>query len=422
MPHESPLRKRHEAYSQLRRPDPNAAAHRPGAAVGMRATAPDPQYVAYGPLNDLGRVGCELLATFGDLEAEYAAIRKGAGLFDCPHRATIRITGDDRREFLNRMLTQELKDLQGGMARPTFWLSRQGRLVADLLLIELGDRLLIDLDIHQVDHTVKTLRDFLFTEDVEITDVSSELYHLAVHGKEAQAVIAEAGGGTSFDLDALGATTVRIAGVEVVVARLDQTGEVGLHLIVPQDQAEAVWDALVATDEKLGQGKRRIRPIGWHAVNVARIEAGIPLFNIDFGPMNLPHETGQLHDRVSFTKGCYLGQEIVARMESLGSPKQILVGLKPGRDLLPVAGDEVFSKEQQGKDRQIGVVTSSTLSPMLGAAPIAFAMLKTKSADPDTTVLVNAEGEQTDAVVCGLRFYNPVAPQASSARETGEST
>ena len=182
---------------------------------------------------------------------------------------------------------------------------------------------------------------------------------------------------------------------------------------MPRDRAAAIWEFLLATDHIVGQDKRRVRPIGWLAFNIARIEAGTPLFNIDFGPTNLPHESGILHDRVSFTKGCYLGQEIVARMESLGKPKQTLVGLKMQSDLLPVAGAQVF---ERGADdvmgQQIGIVTSSTLSPMLGAAPIAFAMLKTACAAAGAAVLVNAEGEQVKATVESLRFWSPRNPRA----------
>jgi folate-binding protein YgfZ len=167
-----------------------------------------------------------------------------------------------------------------------------------------------------------------------------------------------------------------------------------------------VWDALIEPAHRISVTAPLARPIGWHAFNIARIEAGTPLFNIDFGPTNLPHETGLLSHRVSFTKGCYLGQEVVARLENLGKPKQILVGLKVQTDALPIAGAQVFEQNSDNSmGDQIGVVTSSTLSPMLGAVPIAFAMLKTTKATPGATVLVSAEGEQAPALISPLRFW-----------------
>ncbi|MHC4414102.1 MAG: CAF17-like 4Fe-4S cluster assembly/insertion protein YgfZ [Planctomycetota bacterium] len=409
MRYESPLRSRLLAYQERDRPRPAAAAQRPGAARGVQTQAPDIEYIAYGPADGKGRPACGVVATLGDLESEYAALRKGAGLLDSPHRGTIRITGNDRRDFLNRMLTQELKDLDAGVVKSSFWLNRKGRIEADLLLIELGDQLLVDVDVHGVEYTVETLGEYLFTEDVQITDISAAFHHIAVHGRQALDIVAA--GATSFALNHGQAATVHIAEVPVVVARHDMIGDVGLELISPYDEAGAVWDALLAADETIGGGKRRIRPIGWHAVNVARIEAGTPLFRVDFGPKNLPHETGLLHDRVSFTKGCYLGQEIVARTESLGRPKHVLVGLRMARDLLPMAEAQVFEKSHHASAAelgpQIGLVTSSTLSPMLGAAPIAFAQVRTEHAEPGTTVLVDAEGHQTEATVGKLRFWGP---------------
>ncbi len=398
---ESPLRKRLAGWPRRRVPDPQAATDRPGAAQGSQAEPPEIVYLDYTAVGDGPTVGCELVATFGDLESEYAAVRRGAGLLDSPHRATIVVTGTDRRDFLNRMLTQELKNLDAGHACRGFWLNRRGRIVADMLLAELGDRLVVDLDVHAAQRAVASLSEFLFAEDVRITDAGDSFHHVAVHGPQAPAVISAATG--TPDLPDEGACELLIDGVAVVAARVDQTGEPGFELIMPRPEAEAVWDALLAAGEAIGQ-ECRVRPIGWHAFNIARVEAGTPLYNIDFGPDNLPHESGVLKDRVSFTKGCYLGQEIVARTENLGRPKQQLVGLRPVRDLLPAAGTEVLA---EGKP--IGVVTSSTLSPMLGRAPIAFAMLRSGHSAPGSVVQLEAEGEQTEAVVGALRFYEAPA-------------
>ena len=409
MRHDSPLRKRHETYPQRRRPDPDAVAHRPGAARGAQTEAPQVEYVPWGPAEPDGRPRCTLVAGYGDLESEYAAIRQGAGLFDAAHRGTILVTGDDRRDFLDRMVTQKLGDLQAGVVREAFWLNRKGRINADLLLVELGDRLLVDVDVHCAEPTASSLGEFVFTEDVSIADVTGQFHHLSLHGPAAQAAVGAAAG-KDLGLDHLSAAVLDIDGVEVVAARRDQTGEPGLELIVPYDGTEAVWDAILRAGETIGKGGRRVRPVGWYALNIARVEAGTPLFNIDFGPSNLPHETGLLAARVSFTKGCYLGQEIVARTEHLGRPKQIVVALRPARDLLPEAGALIYAAHGADRDDpgpSIGVVTSSTLSPMLGATPIALAMLASSHAEEGTSVRVEAEGELTEATVTARPFYQP---------------
>ncbi len=419
MVHDSPLRKRHESYAGRIRTPPHADVARPGAAQGSQTAPPQVEFIAYGRSDQPEKIACEILATFGQLQGEYAAIRKGAGVMDCPHRGTILITGSDRREFLNRMFTQELKDLAPGSAKLTFWLNRKGRIESDLVLVELGDRLLVSLDITQVLQTITTLSEYIIVEDVQLEDASSQFHHIAVHGPRASAVIAQIAGRSEFDLDERQTTTVKIGDSDVVIFRSDQTGECGLHLITSISSAETVWDALLAAEQDGNESSRRVRPIGWYAFNTARIEAGTPLFNVDFAADTLPHETGVLHDRVSFTKGCYLGQEIVARIESLGQPKQQLVGLRMQSDLLPVAGAQVFAQEGQGAlGPQIGLVTSSTISPMLSAACIAFAMLKTAYTTPDTIVTVAAEGEQASAKVCDRCFYerasSPAAPPSTA--------
>ncbi len=400
MPHDSPLRKLHDRYAESRRAAPPAGAHRPGAARGVQTAQPAVEYVPCG-------AACELVATFGDIESEYAAIRRGAGLLDWAHRGTLRIAGDHRREFLNRLLTQELKDLAPGRARRSFLLNRAGRIEADLLLVETGDHVLADVDLQCAQGAAGTLGQFLFTERVEITDVTDEFHRLGAHGPEAMRAMGAAAG-IALELEPGHARQVRVAGIETVVAREDPTGEIGLAIFVPLEGAAAVWEALLAA----GGGRQRVRPAGWFAFNTARIEAGTPLFNIDFGTSNLPHETGALHDRVSFRKGCYVGQEIVARTEHLGRPKQTLVGLRMTRDLLPVAEAPVLEGPPASPSASpIGAVTSSTLSPMLGRSPVAFAMLRSASAARGTSVLVSAEGELAEAMVGPLRFYPP--PEAT---------
>jgi folate-binding protein YgfZ len=423
----SPLMPHHHAYvASLRGATEVAHAareHRPGAATGSRNPV-DFEMLAWGVAGD-GHASnappaCEIIASFGEVEAEYAAIRRGAALLDSPHRGTLIVTGCERIDFLNRMLTQELQGLASGQTREAFWLNRKGRIDADLVVIELGDRMLLDLDVVNAGAAAKSLNEFIFTEDVAIRDASDEFHHIGVHGKLAREAIAAAANDDAFDCAPGAAKAITIDNAPVVIARRDQTGETGYQLIVPRDGAGNVWEFLLAADHIVGQDKRRVRPIGWHAFNIARIEAGEALFNIDFGPTNLPHQVGEvLPRRVSFTKGCYLGQEIVARMHSRGHSKPTLVGVRMRKDVLPVAGAQVFAKPVGdgpgaivgGLGEPIGVVTSSTLSPMLSAEPIALAMLKPMPMG--TVVLVNAEGEQAEATIGPLKSW-PVPAETTT--------
>lgn len=377
-------------------------------------------FIAYGPAD----AGVRVVETFGDVEAEYNAIRTGCVLIDQPQRATIVVRGGDRVDFLNRMLTQERKGLNPWRAVRSFWLNRKGRIDADVRVIELPDRTVFDVDALAAVKTVATLGAFVVAEDVQIENESGRWRRLALHGPRAIALLKAAAvhaDGASFDdiahASASGSVcAARIGEATIIVDRQDSAGEVGLELLVPIEHVERIYNVLLErfpANNANGEGAMRIA--GWRAYNIARIEAGWPLFNIDFGPESLPHETGVLEDRVSFTKGCYLGQEVVARMQSLGKPKQRLVALRVddssvGKDAseetrLPVAGAQVFVMRDDAAE-MVGAVTSSTLSPMLGDAPICFAQVRTAWTEPGTSLLVSAAGTRLSATVRPrLRFW-----------------
>ncbi|MFZ4465712.1 MAG: YgfZ/GcvT domain-containing protein [Phycisphaerales bacterium] len=351
----------------------------------------------------------EIVAGYGLLELEYAAFRRGAAVVERSCRGTVAVRGGDRIEFLNRMVTQELKGMAAGDVRTGFWLNRKGRIEADLVFAEVPAAvdndafMLIDLDVHDAARTVTSLTAFLFNEDVHLADQTAEWGRLAVHGPEGAMLLSNAGADDA-SLEALNAdlrcVRTQLAGVPAVLVRRDQCGSPGVEVFVPASGLARVWDALVSQHDATAGGRRRARPAGWHAYNIARIEAGTPLHHVDFGTESLPHESGVIGERVSFRKGCYLGQEVVARMESLGKPKQRLVGLRIAEDALPVAGSPVFELGADGAPgNPVGSITSSTLSPMLGASSVAFAMVRTAHAEPGTVLGVPAEGVRATATV-----------------------
>jgi folate-binding protein YgfZ len=191
---------------------------------------------------------------------------------------------------------------------------------------------------------------------------------------------------------------IDLFGTKVVIWRDDPTGSPGYQLIVPADFAVSVWTGLTA--ELTGGGKPRVRPAGWAAFNAARIEGGRALFGIDFDDTILPAESSQIHRAVSFTKGCYPGQEIVARMHARQQVAKQIVGLKCADDALPIAGAMVMDDESN----TIGGITSSTVSPMLSNTAIALALLKRPFTAVGTVVNVPAEGALRKAVVTELPF------------------
>lgn len=339
------------------------------------------------PYGDPGR-GLLVPMVHEHVELEYAAIRKGCALLDLPQRGSVEVAGADRLAFLNNLVTQELKNLEPMRSVRSFWLNRKGRIDADLRLCDTGDATVMAVDALVAGKTAEALAEFVFAEDVTMTDATESRHRLALHGPlAAQALMAVADTDEHVGLEPGRAMNVMVRGASVLVEREDSAGEMGLVLTMPTEAARSVYNALASVEG--------VRQCGWMAYNIARIEAGWPVFQIDFTSENLPGETGVLHDRVSFTKGCYLGQEVVARMQSLGKPKQVMVGLRIGAGQeahLPGEGASIYA--DMDSDKAIGAVTSSTIAPMLSASPIALAQVRTAHADAGTTLHVEAEGDR----------------------------
>lgn len=381
-------------------------------------------FLHFGPAQE-GSPAAAVVETYGELEAEYAALRRGCILLDLPHRAALRITGSERLDFLNRMVTQELKGLAPFHSRRSFWLNRKGRIDADLRLTHLDAESIADLDILCAPRAASSLSAFIFAEGVAIADITAQTHRLAFHGPASidllAAVSRPVAGPALAELADGHATRISINGHPVLVDRQDATGEIGVELLMDLDAALPVYTALVERCAALAQTNaggatlNRHRPAGWHAFNIARIENGWPLYNLDFGPDSLPAETGILNDRVSFKKGCYLGQEVVARMHSLGHPKQQLVALRigaTGREdpaWQPHAGSPVYpqSTDPAAPDaKPVGAITSSTRSPMLGDDIICFAQVKWDHTKPGTPLTIHTPaGPAPTAVQDSLTFW-----------------
>jgi folate-binding protein YgfZ len=347
-----------------------------------------------------------LAGAFAPVGIEYAALRTHAALFDAPHRGVLEVTGEEHMDFLNRMLTQELKDQAVGSIRRSFWLSRKGRIDADFRIIRLHDRVLLEVDLSRADAAAASLASFIIMESCEVKDVSQAWHRMSLHGPTALRAIAAASNG-SFAIENEQLADVTIAGTKVTMFRDDWTGSVGLELLIPTERTQDVVRKLIeaghdpahATGEGVAvehktspQSKIRLLPVGWHAFNIARMEAGTPLFGVDFDSENLPAESGVLHDRVSFTKGCYLGQEIVARMHARKQVKQVLTRIRVAtthdEDVNIAAGQAILASD----GTQVGTVTSASPSPMLSLDVLAFGQIKSGSIEPGKALTIEGRG------------------------------
>ncbi len=320
-----------------------------------------------------------VVGTFGAVEVEYGAIHRTAAIMDCPHRGLIRVTGDDRLDFLHRMLSRDCGSLEPGRGDRMVLLTDKGHIMADMVVLHDADRTWIDLDLPSVDDVVSEFDRLLFAEDVQLENVSGQYHRLSVHGPHALA--------DHHDDLADYAHQPSRGGF---MFRFDQLGVPGAHFWLPPDDVAVAYDELLSDETH--------KSLGWLGYNIARIEAGRPMFRVDFGPDSLPHETGIVSELVSFTKGCYRGQEVVARIEARGHPSKVLVKFAAEADDVPVAETPVRHSDGE----IVGAVTSSTFSPLRSNKPIGFAMVKWAHHEPGTALTVPTMEGDVEIIVEAL--------------------
>jgi folate-binding protein YgfZ len=358
----------------------------------------------------------EIVSTFGEPQAEYSAIRKACGLLDLPQRGVLEFTGKDRLPFLNNLLTNQTWDkatksgLAAGQGVYAYYLNAKGRIVADMNVLEVGDgRTLLETDARMVEPLRAAFDKYLFVEQVKMTSLVGKSHQVAALGPKAKEILDEVSTPSIGDLPQRGCAATSVFDVPAVVFRDDMAGVPGYVLVFDRAAAGAVWEGLRKRfGESAELGKRNLRPVGWAAFNAARIEAGRPVFDIDFGNSAdpeksvVPAEVGprEFARAVSVTKGCYIGQEIVARMYARQQVAKQLIGFKVEGDHLPIAGAPLLDAQQN----QVGVVTSSTVSPVLSNAAIGLGYVKRPHFAEGTVLHVPAEGAIRTATVVKTPF------------------
>jgi len=324
-------------------------------------------------------------------QTAYEAARRAAGLLDRSARGRIVVSGTDRATYLQGLLTNDIVALKPGEGCYSAYLTAQGRMIADLFVYELGDVILLTVG-GDVKATVLTRLDqFIFSEDVALGDVTDTFAQFAVIGPDAAAVVAGVLDAGSVEvLSALpehGNLRTTATGHPAIVARVTDTGEPGFDLFVERAQGEVVFGRLHAAGAAM---------LDAGTADAVRIESGVPVFHRDMDEETIPLEAGIEGRAISLTKGCYVGQEVIIRVLHRGHGRvaRRLVGLQISGDVVPAPAAVIRSG-----DREIGHVTSATMSPALGRV-IALAYVQRDFVEPGTAVAV----ENTPAVVSALPF------------------
>jgi aminomethyltransferase len=356
----------------------------------MRRTPLDALHTAAGA-RWMAADGWALPADFGAPDAEYAALRDGAALLDLSLRGKLRITGPDRATFLHNMVTNDVLALRAGHGCNAAKLSLQGKMEGALHLLCDADALWCDVDPGASARVLEGLRKHLIMEDAAIEDVTDAWALIALQGPHAARALVGAGAAAPAAGAALDHEPARIAGVALRLVRNDHCGGGGFDLWIEAAGAPMVWQALVHAGA---------RPVGLAALDVRRIEAGIPWFGSEITGDQFPQEAGLEAGWISYTKGCYLGQETISRLHHLGHVNRVLRGLHvdDGASRAPERGSELYVG-----DKRVGVVTSATRSPALGHT-VALAYVHREFAAPGTVLEVADSGVRRGAVVAALPF------------------
>lgn len=319
----------------------------------------------------------------------YTAARQRVGLVERSSLAWVLVSGHDRASYLQGLLTNDIQALRAGTGCYAAYLTAQGRMICDLRVYELGDVLMLALDVGVKDAVIARLDQFIFAEDVQLGDVSEHVRSLAVVGPEAVGTLASVLGVAIETLASLpehGNLRTSWRGETMTVLRVTDLGVHGFEVVTPEGLARTLAEAMRAAGAV---------DVDASTAEVLRVEAGVPRFQIDMDSETIPLEAGIESRAISFTKGCYVGQEVIIRVLHRGHGRvaRHLMGLVADAGVSMTRGTLLLHDGQP-----VGEVTSAVESPAIGRC-IGLGYVRRGSAEPGTRVYLSTGG---DAEVASL--------------------
>lgn len=290
----------------------------------------------------------QVVATAGDLRGEFQALISGCGIYRVD-RGQIALTGSDRVRWLNGMVTNNIRDLAGGHGVYAFLLNPQGKIQADLYAFNRGESLVVETDASQVETVMQIFDRYIIMDDVEVENLTGKLAVVAVAGPKSAAMLGAVGMSVP-GLRPLEFVETKWEGPEATVVCGDNAAIPGYEIWISPGKVDGIWGALVRA------GAEEVHA---DALETLRIASGVPKFGVDIRQKDLPQETGQ-ERALNFTKGCYIGQEIVERIRSRGAVHRMLTGFEVSGQR-PEAG---FRIQDEGKD--VAEITSVASIPTEG--------------------------------------------------------
>jgi len=297
------------------------------------------------------------IRTIGDIRAEFQTLVSGCGIYDLSWRAKVKLTGQDRVRWLNGMVTNNVKDLVAGHGVYAFLLNPQGHILGDLYAYQRGESIWLDIDVTQVARTLQIFDRYIIMDDVEVENVTDKASVLCVSGPKAGEVLRTAG----FE-------TAELKPLEL---RDLEWQKIPLTLVHKEYNSYEIW----LSPENAGQVRDVLMqsgavPVGTAALDLYRIALGVPRYGQDIRERDLPQETNQ-EQALNFSKGCYVGQEIVERIRSRGAVHRTFTGFLLEAPL-PLVGAKI---QANGKD--VGEITSIAVLPLKSSEqPVALGYIR----------------------------------------------
>jgi folate-binding protein YgfZ len=334
--------------------------------------------------------GAQIAADYGDWLAEHAALNETAGVLDLSFRSRLCLVGADRARFLHGQVTNDVKKLRAGEGCYAAITTAKGKMESDANIFCLADELLLDFEPGLTQKISTRFEKFIVADDVQIVDAAPHYGLLSVQGPKSGEVIRALNLFPEIPAQPFGSAKISDATPgEIYLTNHARHGTNGFDLFVPNNSLAAVADKLFAAAKNFGG-----RAVGWTAFETVRIENGIPRFGADMDESNLPQECGIEARAIVYNKGCYLGQEVINRIHSVGHVNRELRRLRLADDLpaLPARGEKLF---RDGKE--IGFITSTVKSPKLGN--IALGYIRREANQPGNELVLKTAAGTSAAVI-----------------------
>jgi glycine cleavage system T protein len=338
--------------------------------------------------------GWAVPADYGDKISEYGSVRETVGIIDLSSRGKLKLSGKDHLKFLQGMLSNDVMKLEEGKGVYATILTVKGRMVSDMRVYKDKESILFDLEpgLNQV--VLELLTKFRLSYKASIDDISETTGLISIQGPKARGILEMLFEEGIPQMEELSFIQKKVMDSELMIVSVNRTGEEGFDLYIENKALADLWEELLKKGQELN-----IKPVGYDALDILRIEAGIPIYNIDMDETNIPIEAG-IWNALDFEKGCYIGQEVVARIKWRGHVNWHLMGFECDGEIVPKIGNEVFDGE-----RKIGRITSSTFSPEFNK-PICLGYIRREFKDSGTKVQINiSDSSIVEAEVRELPFY-----------------